>query len=834
MMQNNHRGLSLEEARSKLKKFGYNEIPEIKSYTFLKAIFNALREPMLLLLMACAVIYFFLGEVRDSIILSCSVFFVLGIALYQKQKSEKAIEALKELSHPRALVVRGGKEIKIPSREVVPDDILIVSEGDRIPADAILLSSQHLKVDESLLTGEAFAVEKTASTSQEAQLFSGTLVVAGRGTCRVTKIGLETQMGRIGKSLQEKKNEDQTLLQRELSRFVRIFAAIGLGISSVIAVSYGWMHDNWPQGLLVGIAAAMSLIPEEFPVVLTVFLAIGAWRISKAKVLTRKVSSTEQLGSITVLCVDKTGTITQNQMIVRVLEAHNESQWVKTEEKSSLPMKLQEVIKYAVLSSKQNPFDPMEKAIHEMANKSDIQGELIREYPFSKKLLAMTCIWQETTNSASFIVASKGAPETILNLCRLPTQEQEKVLRRVQHFASQGLRILGVAKGKYTKEQLPDEVKDYNLEFLGLVGFEDPIRPEVPTAVQTCYNAGIRVIMMTGDYPATAHSIGKKIGLLKPENVMTGAALKDFNDAELRESIQNTNIFARMIPEEKLRIIQGLKSNGEIVAMTGDGVNDAPSLKWADIGIAMGERGTDVAREAASIVLLDDNFASIVEAIRLGRRIFDNIQKAMAYIISVHIPIAGMALFPVLFNLPLVLLPAHVVFLELIIDPASALLFEGEPAERNIMNRPPRSLSKPLFGFDAISRHLVQGSIVLLFVFSAYLFTLHQQAGGAVARSVAFATLTLSNLGLILTTRSKNSSLIKTLKTKNRTFFWLALGTLLFLILILHLPFTQEVFRFGRIGLQECGVILTSVFLSFGLNRLISIAWIKRKPIQMT
>jgi Ca2+-transporting ATPase len=812
-------GLSSEEAARRLRESGPNEIPSAESRGAWRILAAVLREPMILLLVGCASIYFALGESKDGAILLFSVLIVLAITLYQEWKSERAIEALRDLSSPRALVIRDGAHVRIAGKDVVPGDLLVVSEGDRIAADATLASSRHLRVDESLLTGESLSVTKTAldggdpapmrPAPAESRLFAGTLAVAGHGIGRVVATGAKTQMGRIGQSLQAAGADDQTRLQKELARLIRVFGIVGVAFSLLIVVTYGLTRGDWPQGLLVGLATAMSLLPEEFPVVLAVFLAMGAWRISKARVLTRRISATESLGSITVLCVDKTGTLTRNQMQVRVLEA-DDGQALTLEPGLRLGAPYSALIEHGALACPVDPFDPMEKAIRAAAPASSAALELIREYPLSSQLLAMTLVWKPE-GSGPLRVAAKGAPEAILELCRIAEAERRAILDRVQALASQGLRVLGVARAEHERPAaLPENAKAYSFRFLGLIGLEDPVRPEVPAALRECYSAGIRVIMMTGDFSGTARSIARQIGFENADQVVSGAELQGLSEGELSQRIQAANVFSRMLPEQKLRVIRALKASSQIVAMTGDGVNDAPSLKWADVGIAMGGRGTDVAREAASIVLLDDNFASIVAAIRLGRRIFDNISKALAYILAVHVPIAGMAMLPVLLGTPLVLLPAHIVFLELVIDPASALLFEGEAAEPNVMRRPPRSLAKPLFGAREILRNMALGGIALVFVFLSYWIALAWEQDGALARTVAFMSLVLSNLGLILANRSRSSGLIETLRTKNRTFAWLVAATLSLLALALALPAARAVFRFAPLHLHAALLAIAS------------------------
>jgi Ca2+-transporting ATPase len=561
------------------------------------------------------------------------------------------------------------------------------------------------------------------------------------------------------------------------------------------------------SGFLAGLSLAMAMLPEEFPVVLTIFLALGAWRISKHRVLTRRVPAVETLGSASVLCVDKTGTLTMNRMTVSDLYANNEFLAIAVPN-ITLPENFHEVVEYAILASPQDPFDPMEKAMKELFDKTLIDTEhahksweLLREYPLSRELLAMSRVWR-SPDGHSFVIAAKGAPEAIADLCHSSKEEYDALIKRIEALSNNGRRVIGVAAAEFSDATLPLQQHDFNFRFLGLLGLEDPVRPGVADAIEECYGAGIRTIMITGDYPGTATNIGRQIGLKNPELFITGSELGIMSTESLAERIKTVNIFARMVPEQKLLLVQALKANGEVVAMTGDGVNDAPALKAAHIGIAMGERGTDVAREAASLVLLDDDFASIVKAVKMGRRIYDNLKKAMMYILSVHIPIAGLSLIPVLFKWPLALFPVHIVFLELIIDPACSVVFEAEGSDKNIMKRKPRNLLEPLFGRAAVITSLVQGLLIMSIVTGIYAFVMKSHGENS-ARALAFMTLVIANLGLIFTNRSQNEPIVFTLKRPNKALWWVTGGTTVVLILALTVPFFHGLFRFDYFELND-------------------------------
>lgn len=770
---------------------------------------------MFLMLVAAGTLYLLMGEPQDALMLLGFVAVVMAITIIQERRTEHALEALRDLSSPRALVIRGGQQRRIPGREVVPGDFLILVEGDRVPADALLRTGINLSVDESLLTGESVPVRKAASTqarSLEAPggddlpaVFSGTLVTAGQGVAEVLGTGLQTELGKIGKALQQVEPES-TFLQRETGRLVRTFALVSLIACAVVVVLYpltrGGGAQVWKEGLLAGIALAMATLPEEFPVVLTVFMALGAWRISRSRVLTRRMPAIETLGAATVLCVDKTGTLTLNQMTLKRLDVEDLSQDLALLG-SELPEQVHALMEYAILASKRDPFDPMERALHSAGERWLMETEhlhpdwsLAKEYPLAPDLLAVTHAWD--CGDGQVVVATKGAPEAVVDLCHLPPERRAQVDARVAELAAQGLRVLGVARGRYRASVLPEEHHDLDLEFLGLLGLEDPVRPTVPAAVAECHAAGIRVVMITGDYPLTAESIARQAGIARPEQVLTGPELNELSDAALAERIRAVDVFARVVPEQKLRLVTALKVNGEVVAMTGDGVNDAPALKAAHIGVAMGGRGTDVAREAAALVLLDDDFSSIVAAVRLGRRIFDNIRKAVVFILAVHIPIAGLSLLPVFLGWPLLLLPVHIVFLELVIDPSCSLIFEAEQAEADVMRRPPRDPQERLFSLKATGLALLQGITALAACVAVYLLA-RPTHGHDAARALTFAALVASFLAIILANRSWTQSLLGSLKNPNPALWWVLGGTVACLALVLTWPVAQRLFHFASV-----------------------------------
>ena len=817
-------GLLETEALERLKKEGYNELPSSKKRSIFSIALDVIKEPMFLLLIAGGGIYMLLGDVQEAVMLLGFVFIVIGITLYQERKTERALEALRDLASPRALVIRDGSPKRIPGREVARGDVIVLSEGDRVPADATLLSCINLYIDESLLTGESVPVRKSSSSDISGMsrpggddlpfVFSGTLVVQGFGIAQTQATGINTEIGKIGTTL-KMIDQEETLLQKETRKLVRNLALIGLSLCVLVVVAYGLTRGNWLNGFLAGITLAMAMLPEEFPVVLTIFLALGAWRISQKRVLTRRVPAVETLGSASVLCVDKTGTLTLNQMSVKKIFS-GENLFDLTNSKDALPEDLHEIVEFSIIASQTDPFDPMEKALRELGNRNLLATEhlhgdwtLVEEYPLSRNLLAMSRVWK-SPDSDRYIIAAKGSPEAIADICHLDEKQRLSLAEKINLMAKEGLRVIGIARSAFSETSLPEGQHDFTFEFMGLIGLADPIRPGVPEAIRECFAAGIRVIMITGDYPVTAQNIASEIGLKDCNEVITGPELEKMDPLELRQRIKTVNVFARVVPEQKLLIVNALKANGEIVAMTGDGVNDAAALKAAHIGIAMGGRGTDVAREASAIVLLDDDFSSIVQAVRMGRRIFDNLKKAMAYIFAIHVPIAGMSLVPVFFNWPLVLLPVHIVFLELIIDPACSVVFEAEAEETNIMKRPPRTLGAPLFDKDMIAFSLLQGAIVLLVVLSVYVLSLYRGQGALDARTLCFTTLIVANIGLILTNRSWFRGIFSTFNSPNAALWWVLGGAALFLGAALYLPFLKELFRFSTLHTLDIVICISA------------------------
>jgi Ca2+-transporting ATPase len=815
-------GLSAAEARARLEREGFNELPAAGRRPAWRIAAEVIREPMFALLIAASLIYGVLGERGEALMLLGFATISVSIAIVQQGRSEKALDALRDLTSPRALVIRDDHRLRIPGREVVRGDVVVLGEGDRVPADGVLVSGDHLEVDESLLTGESVAVRKRATRDipaslgppggeNSSQVFSGTLVIRGTGLALILATGARSAIGAIGQSLAGLQRE-QPRLERQTRRMVVVFGVLGFAVSVLAFLLYWWLRGSWLEALLGAIALGMSLLPEEFPLVLAVFMVMGAWRLSQSRVLTRRAAAIEALGAATVLCTDKTGTLTRNLMSV----AHLQSQDA-TWEVGQLPQTivasepLSKLLLAATLASDAQRLDPMDRSLGELRDLTHPDagaGALLREYPLSPALLAVTRVWR-FAESDTLTVAAKGAPEAIAGLCHFSAAHLAALRSQVDELAKRGMRVLAAAQARVRTDatNLPATPAAFAFEFLGLMGFADPLRESASAAIAECRAAGIRVVMITGDYPATASAIARQAGI-DHGDTCTGDDLRQLDDAALAQRVRGASVFARISPDQKLRIVNALKANGEIVAMTGDGVNDAPALKAAHIGIAMGGRGTDVAREAASIVLLDDDFGSIVKAVRLGRRIYDNLRKAMGYILAIHVPIAGLALLPVLLGWPLVLTPMLIALLELIIDPACSVVLEAEEEESDVMSRPPRRPDSALLSGALVGWSLLQGGLALALVATVYMLAMLSPAPEDIVRALAFVTLVGANIALIFVNRTFSSSLRVALGRPNRMLLW-GLGIAVTLLAtILAWPAVREFFGLGRLAARDLALCL--------------------------
>ncbi|MBV2182795.1 MAG: cation-translocating P-type ATPase [Castellaniella sp.] len=829
-----HRGLTTDMATTRLRLEGPNELPRAGSRSVFRIVLEVLREPMLMLLLAGGFVYLLLGDRTEALILLIFATFSIAITAVQETRSERALEALRDLSSPRALVIRDGARVRIAGREVVRDDLLVLEEGDRVAADAILVDATDLQVDESLLTGESLPVGKAVGVSQAAApepsdarspggedqpyVYSGSLVIRGSGVARVLATGTHTEIGKIGQSLAGLDIEAPRL-RSEITRIVTWCAVGGTLVACLVVVLYGLLLGGWLEAMLAGIAVGMSLLPEEFPVVLAVFMAMGAWRIGKVGVLTRRAAAIETLGSATVLCTDKTGTLTENRMaLAQVWLPSGEA--VILEAGKPVSDSCRKLIETAALASAPHPSDPMEVALHNARDTfapAESSGTTpIHSYGLRPDLLAMSNIWDD---GQALTISAKGAPESIIRLCRLSADVTQQVLKAVEDMATHGIRVLAVATSTAPDRQWADSQLGYHYTLAGLVGLADPLRASVPGAIAECRRAGIRVVMITGDYAATARSIASQAGIQDGE-VLVGSDLEALDDEQLAARLKRVTVFARIMPQQKLRIVQAFKARGEVVAMTGDGVNDTPSLKAAHIGIAMGGRGTDVAREASALVLLNDDFAAIVQSARLGRRIYDNIRKAMAFIFAVHIPIAGLALLPLFFGLPILLGPIHIALLEMVIDPVCALVFEAEHAEDDVMERAPRDPAERMFSAPMLAWSIMQGGIAFAMLGGVFLAKTWAGTPEVEVRALIFFGLVAQIIALILVNRSFRASLRVAFLRKNAALGYVVVAVACVAGLVLLLPQAQALLMFGSI---TWGDMLLALGLGIGLLLLLEV-----------
>ncbi|SEP74596.1 Ca2+-transporting ATPase [Solimonas aquatica] len=823
-------GLDATEAAQRLRRYGYNELPSPDRRSLWRILRELFRQPMFLLLLGGGTVYLLLGDRVEAALLLAFAGLSVSIGVVQELRSEKVLEALRKLASPRARVIRDGQPVQIAGREVVPGDLLLVAEGERIAADAKLIAVQDVLVDESLLTGESVPVTKRAASDtlsaddgNSGLLFAGTLLVRGSGQARVVATGADSEMGKLGHALEGIVTE-QPQLQKQLKWLVRDFAIIGALAGATVVLLYALLRGSWLEALLAGIAIGMSLLPEEFPLVLAVFMAMGAWRISRARVLTRRATAIETLGATTVLCTDKTGTLTENRMSVAGVQSEHDS-WQSLAAATAMSAAQASVLHTALRACPQLPSDPMDIAIHAQMQRLDPAGterfmaqRILRAYGLRPDLFAVANVLDDEGSPGA---SAKGALEAIAGLCALPEERLTAIRAQADARAREGVRVLAVARARLAKAQPPPEsLAELSFEYVGLIGFADPLRGNVPAAVAECRSAGIRVVMITGDYPETAVAIAAQAGI-DTAQVLSGAQMEAMSDAQLARSVRGTSVFARIRPTQKLRIVQSLKANGEVVAMTGDGVNDAPAIKAAHIGIAMGGRGTDVAREASDIVLLDDDFGSIVKTIRLGRRIYDNLRKAIEYIVAVHIPIAGLAILPMLLGLPLIFTPILIAFLEMVIDPACSVVFEAESDEADVMQRPPRDPAAPLLLPRRIAWAVVQGVVALAIVAGTLLIAAQARMPEDELRALVFSALVLVNMGLILVNRSFSASLLDALRQPNPWLWWLLGSVSALLAIALCWPPAMALFHFGPLHLDDLSICALAGALSlFGLEAL--------------
>lgn len=806
-------GLTTEEVKRAQEKYGKNQLIAEKKENIFTKILEVLKEPMFILLLVTAMIYFILGEPRDGSIMLVFVVGIIGIDVIQEWKTDKTLKALKNLSAPQITVIRNGIEIIINSEDLVPGDVMVINEGVKIPADGKVIKASDLCVDESSLTGEAEGVWKCIDDSHNQDYwkkdycYAGTLVTQGTGYIIVENIGASTEYGKIGMNVASAE-ENPTPLQRQTGKLVKVCAYIAVILCLLVCVvTYLNLEsitfkDRIIKSLLSGVTVSMAMIPEEFPVILTVFLSMGAWRLAKKSSLVRRLPAVETLGAVSVLCVDKTGTITKNEMTVTEV-------W-------SMDNDEQDLIKIMGMACEIEAYDPMEQAMIRYCESNDIKknelfdGRLVTEYAFTNERKSMGHVWEQC---GVITIASKGSPENLMALCNLNKTEKEEIDKKIYDMSSEGLRVIAVAKAViYEESDIPKELEDCELEFMGLIGLQDPPRETIKNDIRSCIKAGVRVVMITGDNGVTASAIAKQIGLPHSDEIITGDMITDMDDCELRERVKHVSIFSRVVPEHKMRIVKALKDNGEIVAMTGDGVNDAPALKYAHIGIAMGKRGSEVSREAADLILLDDNFSTIVDTIKDGRRIYDNIKKAIGYVFTIHIPIAFSSLLAPFLGIKLsdlLLLPLHVVLLEVIIDPTCSIVLERQMAEPDIMDRKPRNVKENILTTGLLLKSVIQGIVLFAASFGTYYFYLMDNPNEAsVARSMGLAIIMISNLLLVQVNSSNKFYAYKSFKNlfKDKVMWTVVLSTIIGLVTILYTPLSK-LLNLSALSFSQIGIV---------------------------
>ena len=813
-------GLSNEEVTQSRKKNGSNSLEHQDKNHFIASLFEMIKEPMFLLLLLATSIYFITGEYSNGIFMLAAIILVSTISLYQESKSRNAIEELKKLSQPKSKVIRNGEIIEIPSEEIVLGDYIQTEEGTFIPADGIIIQSNDFSVNESILTGESLSVFKNEK-SEINQVFQGTIAASGLAICQVTAIGNQTQLGKIGKTI-ESIEEEKTPLQLQIGNFVKNLSLIGLLIFGIVWAINFYNSRLFADSLLKALTLAMSIIPEEIPVAFTTFMALGAWRLMKMGIIVKQTKTVETLGSATVICTDKTGTITQNKMSLAELYLFSSNKITKLKEQ--LDDEELELLSIAMWASEPIPFDGMEIALHEAYLKLKINDErpnfnLIHEYPLDGKPPMMTHIFENKKGIR--IIAAKGAPEALIGCSKLSTAEIQQINSAIESISKEGFRVLGVGVSEFSGNNYPKTQQEFAFKFKGLVAFYDPPKENIKKVFDAFYNAGIQVKIVTGDNAATTSTIAKQIDFNNPENTLNGDELMAMNEATLKEKVMETTLFTRMFPEAKLKIMQALKANNQIVAMTGDGVNDGPALKSAHIGIAMGQKGTEIAKEAANLILIDDDLSKMTDAIAMGRKIYINLKKAIQYIISIHIPIVLIVFIPLVLGwiYPNIFSPVHIIFLEIIMGPTCSIIYENEPMESNLMLEKPRQLTNTFFNLKEITISIVQGLIITLGLLFIYQYCIQQNCTENATRTVVFLTLIASNIFLTLANRSFYYSIFTTIRYKNNLVLIIIGATVILTSLLLFIPVFSHFFMFDAVSALHIGM---SVLVGF-----ISVFWIE-------
>jgi Ca2+-transporting ATPase len=809
------KGLTDAELERSRSAYGYNRAAGMKKSAWYTMVLDILKEPMLLLLMAVTVIYLMVGNYAEALFMLGAIVAVSGISFYQDNRSKKALEALEKLNEPLSTVIRNGKVIQIPTHEMAVGDLCIIEEGKMINADGEIVHSNDFSVNEASLTGESFSVFKSADT-EDRKVYSGTLVVSGLAVFKVAQIGSETKLGKIGQSIHEIK-EESSPLHTQITRFVKWMAVVGITVFLVVwGVSYmqtGLLVDS----LLTGLTLAMSILPEEIPVAFTTFMALGAWKLMQQGIIIKRSSVVETLGSTTVICTDKTGTITENSMRLHALYNYKNDRVFKSTEFNSA--ELAELIAYAMWSSEPVPFDPMEKTIHQVYEQTQTNDQrkafrMIHEYPLEGKPPMMTHLFEDT--SGNRIIAAKGAPEALLEVSHLSDSEKEKLRKYIQDFGKDGYRVLGVGKCVFEGNDFPQKQQDFCFELLGFTVFYDPPKQGIQQVFKQIDDAGIKVKVITGDNADTTNAIAQQAGIINDYPAVNGANIVRLSQEELIKLTRKTTLFTRMFPEAKLATVNALKQSGEVVAMLGDGVNDAPALKAAHIGVAMGNKGTEIAKAAALMVITNDDLGKLITAIAAGRRIYANIKKAIQYIISIHIPIILTVSLPVILGwiYPNIFTPVHVIFLELIMGPTCSIVYENEPMEKNTMLQPPRKMTDTFLNFRELGISIIQGLVITAGVLFVYQYAVHQGQDEPTTRAMVFTTLIFANVLLSLVNRSFVYSVLESMKNKNKLFPLVIGATLALLFAILYVPQVAAFFKLKSLSIAQLGFVLLIAAIS--------------------
>ena len=816
-------GLSDEEVILSRQKNGFNSLDHQDKNYFLASLIEMIKEPMFLLLVLATSLYFITAKYADGIFMTLAIVLISAISLYQESRSRNAIALLKKLSQPKSKVIRNGEILEIPSEEIVLGDFLQTEEGSFIPADGVILQSNDFSVNESILTGESLPVFKNEKSGNNA-VFQGTIVTSGLAICKVIAIGNQTQLGKIGKSL-ESIAEEKTPLQIQIGNFVKKMSIVGLVIFSIVWGINFYNSRAFLDSLLKALTLAMSIIPEEIPVAFTTFMALGAWRLMKMGIIVKQTKTVETLGSATVICTDKTGTITENKMsLAQWYVFSNDTMNDDLNGSTQLNKEEEELLHLAMWASEPIPFDGMEIALHEAysrINKTDERPnfKLVHEYPLGGSPPMMTHVFENQNGIR--IIAAKGAPEALIACSNLSKAETQQINNAIESMSKQGFRVLGVGVAAFSGNDYPKTQQEFPFTFKGLVAFYDPPKNNIKSVFDTFYNAGIMVKIVTGDNATTTSTIAKQIGLRNPENTLNGDELMSMDKETLKDKVLQTTIFTRMFPEAKLKIIEALKANNQIVAMTGDGVNDGPALKSAHIGIAMGKKGTEIAKEAANLILVEDDLAKMIDAIAMGRKIYANLKKAIQYIISIHIPIIMIVFIPLVLGwvYPNIFSPVHIIFLEIIMGPTCSIIYENEPIEPNMMLQKPRPLTNTFFNLKEITISIIQGLVITLGLLFSYQYCIQENCTESVTRTTVFLTLIASNVFLTLVNRSFYYSIVTTLKYKNNLVLIIIGITLLITSLLLLVPVFAAFFMFGTVSVSQIGI---SILVGF-----VSVVWVE-------